>query len=260
MMSSTQEELESAYKKAVKTLDGEKRAAIKKAKGTKGKKAKEALAQVEEEYATKLKDLETKHEQQLQELADGGGDDAPAAEQGNAAPDEPIDTTTTPEQEVEEEEELNPELSAKERKQEKARRKKERQKEKEAQKQKELEEEMANAGPSMRKIELDQIQSVLTPLNKKVAEVEADGHCLFRAVAAQTGRENYTEVRKCEKEQSKSKGPQYGSYCNTLLTQRTKLTYSVFPPLCRRPVCRYAEGTFRRFCPLLRIYRHGCQF
>lgn len=42
-MSST-EEVEARHKKEIKALDGEKRAAIKKSKGTKGKKAKEAVA------------------------------------------------------------------------------------------------------------------------------------------------------------------------------------------------------------------------
>lgn len=38
------EEIESRHRKELKALDGEKRAALKKAKGTKGKKAKEVLA------------------------------------------------------------------------------------------------------------------------------------------------------------------------------------------------------------------------
>jgi hypothetical protein len=37
------EETQSRHRKELKTLEGEKRAALKKAKGTKGKKAKEVL-------------------------------------------------------------------------------------------------------------------------------------------------------------------------------------------------------------------------
>jgi len=46
----------------------------------------------------------------------------------------------------------------------------------------------------LRKIELEQIQAVLTPLKLKVSEVDADGHCLYRAVGAQTGT-NYMAIR-----------------------------------------------------------------
>ena len=77
----------------------------------------------------------------------------------------------------------------------KAKKKKDRQKEKEAERERQIEEETANAGPGLRKIELEQIQAVLTPLKLKVDEVDADGHCLYRAVAAQTGM-NYMEIRK----------------------------------------------------------------
>lgn len=38
------EELQSQHRKELKALDGEKRAAIKKAKATKGKKAKDEIA------------------------------------------------------------------------------------------------------------------------------------------------------------------------------------------------------------------------
>lgn len=173
---SSREELESAHKKSLKNLEGEKRAAVKKAKGTKGKKAKQAIAAVEAEFADKLKELEAKHQANLAALAGDGVVEAASVETTIEAPKEK-------------------ELSEKERKQEKARRKKERQKEKARKEQEELEREQANAGPSLRKIELEQIQAVLTPLNMKVSEVEADGHCLYRAVAAQTNQE-YRQIRK----------------------------------------------------------------
>ena len=169
---SSPEELESALKKAIKNLEGEKRAAIKKAKGTKGKKAKEVLQAVEDEYEGKLKELQAKHEEKLKALLGEEGEEGTTAAAA-------VET-----KEAEQPQEKN--LSGKEMKQEKARRKKERQKEKERQRQLELEREEANAGPSMRQVELEQIQAVLTPLNLKVAEVEADGHCLYRAVSPST--------------------------------------------------------------------------
>jgi OTU domain-containing protein 6 len=186
---SSQEELELAHKKALKALEGEKRAAVKKAKGTKGKKSKDAVAAVEADCAAKLKDLESKYQEKLQALEEGGGGEEEAAPIPAPTPEPAQEEPTT--------ESSNTELSEKDRKLEKAWRKKEKLKEKEAQKQRDLEEEEANAGPSLRQVELEQIQAVLTPLNFKVAEIEADGHCLYRAVAAQTNREySYTQIRK----------------------------------------------------------------
>ena len=77
-------------------------------------------------------------------------------------------------------------LTEKERKLEKARRKRAKQREKEQRREKEIEEETAKAGPAPRDVENDIINQQLTPLSMEIAEVEADGHCLYRAVAAQT--------------------------------------------------------------------------
>lgn len=177
------EEIESAHKKALKSLDGEKRAALKKAKGMKGKKGKEALAAAEAEFAAKLKALEDSYQEQLASLAVG------SLEISDTANAEEPTKDNEPAAEVDEE------AAARERKLAKAKKKRDRQKEKEAEKQRQIEEENANAGPGLRKIELEQIQAVLTPLKLKVDEVDADGHCLYRAVAAQTGK-NYMEIRK----------------------------------------------------------------
>jgi OTU domain-containing protein 6 len=187
-MSITREDLESGHKKALKALDGEKRAAIKKAKGTKGKKAKEAVTAAEQEFDKKLKDLEEKYRQQL---AEKEGEQGPTETQPQAATGVAADTN---ENDDDGDDQETKGLDARERKQLKARRKKERQKEREAERQAELETEAANAGPSMRHVELEQMQAVLTPLDLKIGEVDADGHCLYRAVAAQTGR-SYTEIR-----------------------------------------------------------------
>jgi OTU domain-containing protein 6 len=198
---SSPEELELSHKKALKSLDGEKRAAIKKAKGVKGKKGKDLLAAVEEEFATKIKALESSYEEQLSKLgalvittqekhetdqcttavapavAVNGSDRGAEAASGDGNSDD------------------DDEAAARERKLAKARKKREKQKEKEAQLQKQIVEETANAGPSMRQIELEQIEAILSPLSLTVREVEADGHCLYRAVAAQSNT-TYTEISK----------------------------------------------------------------
>lgn len=182
-MSSTREELETAYKKAVKTLDGEKRAAIKKAKGTKGKKAKEAVATVEEDYASRLKEMQQEYELKIQSLERMMDDGPHTQSDQDVAPqlDDAIET---------------PELLEKEKKLLKARKKKERQKEREMERQAAEARENAEAGPSLRDVELEQIQAVLAPLDLCVNEVEADGHCLYRAIGAQTST-SYQEIRKC---------------------------------------------------------------
>jgi OTU domain-containing protein 6 len=194
---SSREEIETSHKKALKSLDGEKRAAIKKAKGTKGKKAKEALAAVEEEYATKLKDLEYSYQETLSKLESWNVTDKKEENTNDQQQQQEADAPTAADTDG-----INPtdnndddEEAARERKLAKARKKKERQKEKEALLQKQIEEETANAGPSMRQIELEQIEAILTPSSLTVSEVEADGHCLYRAVAAQSDK-SYSEIRK----------------------------------------------------------------
>mmetsp|Transcript_16352 Transcript_16352/g.29546 ORF Transcript_16352/g.29546 Transcript_16352/m.29546 type:complete len:191 (+) Transcript_16352:45-617(+) len=171
------EETQSRHRKELKTLEGEKRAALKKAKGTKGKKAKEVLKELEDEYETKLSDMKERHEQELSAF-----DNANADEQPTPAPD-----ITNPTEE-------DAEQAARERKQEKARRKREAQR----QKQKELEEEQAKdlAGPSARNHELAVLKSKLDPLSLKIETVASDGHCLYRAVAAQcSDGSDYTRIR-----------------------------------------------------------------
>jgi OTU domain-containing protein 6 len=202
---SSRDDIDTAHKKALKAWEGEKRAAIKKAKGIKGKKGKETLAAVEEEYATKLKELESMYEESLAALGSLkiSSSEAAAADGGNATgasaaaeADTPTEATgAAPKSDAAAETEQDDQAADRERKLAKARKKRERQKEKEAKLQEQIEQETANAGPSMRQIELRQIQAILTPLNLTVSEVEADGHCLYRAVAAQANK-HYTEIRK----------------------------------------------------------------
>ena len=181
-------ELESSYKKALKSLEGEKRSAIKKAKGIKGKKGKEALALVEKDFTDRLKALEASHQENVAAL---GLESMIISEVSTSIEN----ASTTIDDENKPAVVVDEETEARERKIKKSRKKKDRQKEKEAELQKEIEEENANAGPGLRKIELEQIQQVLTPLNLKVSEVDADGHCLYRAVAAQSGKD-FMAIRK----------------------------------------------------------------
>jgi OTU domain-containing protein 6 len=184
------EEIEASHKKALKSLEGEKRAAVKKAKGMKGKKGKQALAAVEEDFSAKLKALEGSYQEKLAALT---------VESLEISADSPTDAEkpSVSSSDDDKGEIVDEEAAARERKRAKAKKKRDRQKEKEARIEQKIEEENANAGPGLRKIELEQIRAVLTPLKLKVSEVDADGHCLYRAVGAQTGT-NYMAIRKYE--------------------------------------------------------------
>lgn len=175
------EEIQARHRKELKALDGEKRASLKKTKATagKGKKAKEMLAEVEAEFDKKLKELEAKHAQEIAEAS--GGDTAPPPPA--AEPEQPATTTTAATTEEE-----------RERKKSKAQRKREKAKEKERERELQIERENAEAGPSLRQIEVESIQTQLAPLGLKIAEVQSDGNCLYRAIAAHSGG-TYQETR-----------------------------------------------------------------
>lgn len=135
---------------------------------------------MEQEYASKLTEMQERHKQELAALQ---GDD-----------EEPLQKDKTEEETTQVEEKEDPDRAARERKQAKARRKREAQR----QKQKELEEEQARdlAGPSARSQELDILKTKLDPLNLKIDTVAADGHCLYRAVASQCEDDaEYTQIR-----------------------------------------------------------------
>jgi hypothetical protein len=139
----------------------------------------------EAEYAKKLADLLEKHQAEL-------ADKTPL----DAGP-EPIQTDVVPPEDEQQQQQQQPQPpSEKEKKLEKAKRKKEKQKEKERLYQEELAEISANAGPSMRKLELERLDAQLVPLALKISEIQSDGNCLYRAVAAQCGMD-YAKVREC---------------------------------------------------------------
>ena len=181
-----QEEIETKHKKALKALEGEKRAAIKKAKALKGKKGKEAMAAVEEEFGEKQKALQATLEQELAALSLGKDEGVIDRNDGlehngqgrTEAPLEVINTTTNGDGDGDN-------ADARERKLARARKKREKQREREAEKERQIAEETANAGPSMRDVELKQLQGFLTPLNLAIRPVPADGHCMYRSIAAQ---------------------------------------------------------------------------
>jgi OTU domain-containing protein 6 len=181
------EEVTARHKKELKALDGEKRAALKKAKTTagKGKKAKDVLAALEAEYETKLKELEARHESELSVSGTVVAEEEPVVEEDELLP---VATVT---------EEIDPEEEERQRKIEKARLKREKAKQKELDREKRIEQENSEAGPSPRDVENIIILQQLDPLNLEMQEVAADGHCLYRAVAAQQNS-NYQEMRaKC---------------------------------------------------------------
>jgi OTU domain-containing protein 6 len=91
-------------------------------------------------------------------------------------------------------------------KQEKARQKRAKQRQAELERHNRIAQETANAGPSRRDVELEQLQQQICSsahAHYTIAEIPADGHCLYRAVAAQlninnthnTSQEDYRSVR-----------------------------------------------------------------
>uniref|UniRef100_A0A7S2EVU4 OTU domain-containing protein n=1 Tax=Trieres chinensis TaxID=1514140 RepID=A0A7S2EVU4_TRICV len=187
------EEAKSRHKKELKALEGEKRSALKKAKSTagKGKKGKEAMAALESEYTTKEKEMAERHRSELAALAEGGGGSGGAdsgeatdgsADGGSASKKVTIVAAAPPPEDPEEVRRREKQNKA----QEKARRKREKAKEKERERERQIEEELKNAGPPPREVEISAMRELyLDPAGLTIREVEADGNCLYRAVAEQ---------------------------------------------------------------------------
>lgn len=185
------------YKKALKTLEGEKRAALKKAKALKGSKGKEAIAQIEEEFTIKFQQLLEQYT-----TTTSNKDEEPVGDPEATTPTSVVDattsTTTTSQPPLDHTDNDDEEEAERQRKLLKVQRKKEKQRQKERERhEQELQAEAeAMAGPNMKQQEWDQIQTHLQPLQLTVKQVVADGHCLYRAVGAQTGHD-YTQIRTC---------------------------------------------------------------
>jgi hypothetical protein len=137
----------------------------------------------EAEYDAKLKALTEKHASELSGTA-GEAAAAAAAEEVEEQETAVVSKEETPNNDDNEE---------RHRKQEKARRKREKAREKELEREQQIAEEAANAGPSPRDVENDAIRARL-PANCMLQEVKADGHCMYRAVASQCGKE-YPQLR-----------------------------------------------------------------
>lgn len=190
-MMETLEEVKARQKKEVKEFDSEKRLAIKKKKGNcgKGKKGKEVLAALENDYATKEQALKDRHTSELAAaaatttnnniLTTSETQEAPAT----ATPTPPpptirttttnTTTTTTIQQ---------PNLNKKS----KAQRKRDKARLAERDREAAIAAELASAGPSSRDVELQAlVERYLAPNNYRLVEIPADGHCLYRAVASQ---------------------------------------------------------------------------
>lgn len=128
---------------------------------------------LEAEYESKLKCMKERHGKELSDETPEFINTDYAAnfeKTGGEGPCEPVIDT----EEVE-----------RQRKVEKARLKREKQRQKELRREQEISKETANAGPLPREVENKIILQQLAPLNMIIAEVKADGHCLYRAVAAQ---------------------------------------------------------------------------
>ena len=168
------------------------------------------------EAARKEDEMRRRHGEELQELQErmealGGGnsdsesDGAAAAAAAAAAGDgeengkstsrstadgvddqNQLQKNTQQQQQKKKEEEEEEERGAKApAKKSRAQKRREQRAREEAEREARIEAEKANAGPSLREAELKRLQSVLLPKGLTIFEIQADGHCLFRAVEDQ---------------------------------------------------------------------------
>jgi len=133
-----------------------------------------------------LKELESKHALEIAALSGSSEGNTPETSQVKFSVPEAA-AEPAPAKSAQEEE--------RERKQEKARRKREKAREKERERELQIEKENAEAGPSARQIELEQIQQQLAPLGLEIAEIPSDGNCLYRAISAHVGN-SFQDARK----------------------------------------------------------------
>jgi OTU domain-containing protein 6 len=148
---------------------------------------------VEVDFETKQNEMKTRHEAELKAVSDGGteteevgvamnnvsiGDDNDDQKESASAPASAPATLSPAQMAAVAEDERKEKLRLKkEKEREKAR-------DKERAREQAIVDENANAGPSPRDVEMAILQSKL-PAGMRMEEVTADGHCLYRAVAAQ---------------------------------------------------------------------------
>jgi OTU domain-containing protein 6 len=208
----TPEEVTTRHKKEVKSLEGEKRSALKNAKSM-GKKAKTKIKEVEFKYEGLERDLKERHARELEALNDSGGDDASPVDKADETNDGEQGTTksvsfsdSTNQQQYLLEQQQDEAAAAEAKRQkalEKKLKKKDAQKQKELDREKRIADENASAGPSRRVLEIEAMTRLyLTPQKLRIQEVPADGNCLYRAVATQalrlglsTAGDDYKQMR-----------------------------------------------------------------
>lgn len=197
------EELRSKHRKELKSLDGERRSAMKKAKGMggKGKKGKELIAGVEAEYAEKERSMKARHEEEVAQLdananaaaGEEGAAPAPAGNDDNGAdvvvavPEASVDEPPCAAQPQPPPQSTGPKKSKAQKKREKARRL-------EREREERIAKENAEAGPSAKDLEMEALEALhLKPGGLRMMEVPADGNCLYRAVAMQVTQDDDDE-------------------------------------------------------------------
>lgn len=197
------DELQAKHKKEIKTLEADRRTAIKKIKGTagKGKKGKEILAAAESEWDEKHKALLQKHAEEIATVMP-----TTSTNTNNELSDATVQTANIKDETKEEEEE---EEVARQKALAKKLRKKQAKLEKELAREENIARQMANA-PNPRQIEIDAIMELyLNQEQMEIEEVKADGNCLYRAIARQLeilglGDYDYEKVRNlCSEEMMK---------------------------------------------------------
>lgn len=195
------DELQAKHKKEIKTLEADRRTAIKKIKGTagKGKKGKEILAAAESEWDEKHKALLQKHAEEIATVMP-----TTSTNTNNELSDATVQTANIKDETKEEEEEV-----ARQKALAKKLRKKQAKLEKELAREENIARQMANA-PNPRQIEIDAIMELyLNQEQMEIEEVKADGNCLYRAIARQLeilglGDYDYEKVRNlCSEEMMK---------------------------------------------------------
>ncbi|GKY94454.1 hypothetical protein MPSEU_000411300 [Mayamaea pseudoterrestris] len=181
------DEVKTRHNKELKALEGEKRAELKKAKGTagKGQKGKEILAALEAKYDERFVELKTKHADELAAMNAGSSVLEEAAASKEAVDDQASMSVAN---------DQDQERQSSSSKAEKARRKREKAREKELERERNIQDELDNAGPTQRQVEMETLMEQLAPLDLVIQDVAADGHCLYRAIGAACGKD-FMEIR-----------------------------------------------------------------
>jgi OTU domain-containing protein 6 len=164
------EEIEIRQKKERKALESDKRQAMKKIKGTAGKsqKAKDLIAAAEEEWTAKENEMIQRHEQEMASWKDLHNSDpvlSPVEQSPNPSSEEPSQSNSAASKKIQ---------------------KRLQQRQQQLEKEAEILRSIENSGPSSREIENNRMMELyLSPIQLTIHEIQADGNCLYRAVAHQ---------------------------------------------------------------------------